>query len=79
MTPELTKLEYFAALAMQSIGFKGLDHFQIANNVEDCCGEIAKASVRMAQELINHIDNLELTPKSEAYGIDIANRTRKLK
>jgi hypothetical protein len=68
MTPELTKREYFAALAMQMIINKKNDPFQIANNVGDCCGEIAAASCRLADALILHLDNPNMQPRSPAYG-----------
>jgi hypothetical protein len=69
MTPELTKREYFAALAMQTIiNFKKPDTYSFANNVEDCCGEVAAASCRMADALILHLDNPDMQPRSPAYG-----------
>jgi hypothetical protein len=68
MTPELTKREYFEALAMQTLVNKKNDPHQIANNVEDCCGEIAAASCRLADELILYLDNTNLQPQSPAYG-----------
>ena len=70
MTPELTRREYFAALTMQAIisDKRNVNLFGIATNVEDCCGEVAVAACRMADELILHLDNTDMKPRSPAYG-----------
>lgn len=50
----LTKREYIAIMAMQAM-LSGSNTFDYANNREDICGDIASASIRMADELLKQL------------------------
>lgn len=54
----LTKREYFAAMAMQSIvKIKGVGTYDLSRNYEGVCNDIAQASIRVADELLKQLES----------------------
>jgi len=69
MTPDLTRREHYASVALGAlIPFHQQKYnlYDIGQNTEDCCGELAVAALRIADEMMLHLE-IEAEPRSPAF------------